>query len=57
MKKFVPYEKLSKKAKRIEDNKRRGSWNGVNPVTKRAKNPNAYDRASFKRDSKKYAAV
>ena len=32
--KFVPNEKLSKKAKRELDAQRRGSWNGVNPVSR-----------------------
>ena len=33
MKDFVVYEKCSKKEKRTRDAMRRGSWNGVNPVT------------------------
>ena len=40
MEKFVPYEKLSKKAKREADSQRRGSWNGVNPVSRKSPNPN-----------------
>lgn len=44
MEKFIPYEKLSKKKKRELDAKRRGSWNGVNPVTRRTANPKAYNR-------------
>ena len=35
MKPFIPYEKLSKKKKKELDSARRGSWNGVNPVTRR----------------------
>lgn len=34
MKKFVPYEKMSKKQKRELDSQRRGSWQGVSPVTR-----------------------
>ena len=34
MEKFIPYEKKSKKAKRAESKKKRGSWNGVNPKSK-----------------------
>lgn len=49
MKKFVPYEKLSKKAKRALDAKRRGSWGALSPVTRRAKNPKAYDRQKARR--------
>ena len=44
MEKFVPYEKLSKKAKREADALRRGSWNGVNPVSRKSPNPKAYVR-------------
>ena len=44
MEKFVPYEKLSKKKKRELDTKRRGSWYGVNPVTRKSENPKAYNR-------------
>ena len=32
-KKFIPYEKLSPKAKREVDKKNRGSWNGVRHYT------------------------
>ena len=44
MEKFVPYEKLSKKARREADALRRGSWNGLNPVTRKSPNPKAYNR-------------
>ena len=44
MEKFIPYEKLSKKKQRELDAQRRGSWNGISPVTRKAKNPKAYDR-------------
>ena len=44
MEKFIPYEKLSKKAKREADAARRGSWNGINPVTRKSPNPKAYNR-------------
>lgn len=49
MAKFVPYEKLSKKKKRELDALRRGSWNGVNPVTRRSENPKAYNRKKARR--------
>ena len=44
MEKFIPYEKLSKKKKRELDLKRRGGWNGLNPVTRMPPNPKAYNR-------------
>lgn len=34
MKKFIPYHKLSKKARKQLDAKRRGSWGNVCPVTR-----------------------
>jgi len=44
MEKFIPYEKLSKKAKREADAQRRGSWNGINPVSRKSPNLKAYNR-------------
>lgn len=44
MGKFIPYEKLSKKAKRELDLKKRGTWGGLNPVTRVPPNPKAYNR-------------
>ena len=44
MEKFIPYEKLSKKKQRELALKRRGSWSGLNPVTRKPPNPKAYDR-------------
>ena len=47
--KFVPYEKLSKKQKRALDRARRGDWGALSPVTRRAGNPKAYNRANMKK--------
>jgi len=44
MEKFVPYEKLSKKKQRELDAMKRGSWGGLNPVTRKPENPRAYNR-------------
>ena len=44
MEKFIPYEKLSKKEQRKRDAQRRGSWQGLSPVTRRPENPTAYNR-------------
>ena len=44
MEKFIPYEKLSKKAKRELDQKNRGTWGNVNPVTRREESNKAYKR-------------
>lgn len=54
MKKFTPYEKLSKKKQRELDSGRRSTWNGINPVTRKAANPKAYNRRkaqTWKNDS------
>ena len=48
MKKFVPYEKMSKKAKRAEDAGRRVTWKS-DPVTRVFKNKKKYDRKSIRR--------
>lgn len=34
VKKFVPYEKASKKEKRKRDSEKRGDWGEINPATK-----------------------
>ncbi|MBD5102932.1 MAG: hypothetical protein HDT27_09655 [Subdoligranulum sp.] len=44
MERWIPYEKLSKKKQRELNAKKRGSWNDVNPVTRKTKNAKAYDR-------------
>ena len=49
MKKFIPYEKLSKKEKRMIDLAGRRTWNGLNPVTRKPRNPKAYNRKKSRR--------
>ena len=43
MERFIPYEKLSKRERKARDAERRMTW-GMNPVTRRPRNPRAYDR-------------
>lgn len=43
MKKFVPKDKLSKKARKILNQKQRKTW-AINPVTRKPANPKAYNR-------------
>lgn len=43
MEKFIPYAKLSKKARRQADLARRRTWT-VSPVTRRPPHPKAYQR-------------
>ena len=44
MQKFIPFEKLSKKKKKELNAKNRGSWYGINPVTRKPENSKAYNR-------------
>lgn len=53
MKRHIPYGKLPKKKKAELDRKKRGSWGGLNPVTRKPDNPKAYKRSkarSWKED-------
>lgn len=34
MKKFVPYEKMSKRKRKEIDKEKRGDWGNINPVSK-----------------------
>ena len=48
MEKFIPYEKLSKKEKRKQNQAKRQTWGALNPVTKKPENSRAYNRKKFK---------
>ena len=41
MEKYIPYEKLSEKEKRKLDSAKRGTWGGINPVTRKPSNSKA----------------
>ncbi len=49
MLKYTPYAKLSKKEQRKLNAQKRGSWNGLDPVTRVPPNPRAYNRAKVRR--------
>ena len=49
MKKFVPYEKMSKKQTREIDKEKRNLWN-MNPATRKSENKKAYNRKKLRRD-------
>ena len=51
MKKYIPYEKLSKTEKKKRNAAKRIVWT-ISPVTRRPDNPKAYNRHRMK-DSKK----
>lgn len=44
MEKFIPFEKLPKKEQREINRAKRGSWYGLNPVTRKLESPKAYNR-------------
>lgn len=44
MEKFISYNKLSKKRQKEENKKKRGSWFGVNPITKIVPSKKLYNR-------------
>lgn len=44
MERFVPLEKRSKKQQREYNAKRRTTWGGLNPVTRKQETPKAYNR-------------
>ena len=48
MQKFIPREKMSKKARRQLDNTRRQTW-GINPVSRVTKDKKKYDRKALRR--------
>lgn len=53
MEKFIPREKMSKKARRALDRSRRGTWGPQNPVTRTVENKKQYNRKKirWKQDS------
>ena len=57
MKKFVSYDKMSKKAQKERNNAQRGSWNGVKPYTrtiKDGKHATKADRSRAKVELRSY---
>ena len=49
MEKFVPFEKLSKKAKRKLNRMKRSTWGALSPATRKPVNPKAYNRRKAQR--------
>ena len=54
---YVPIQKRSKKARRLLNLEHRGTWNGVNPVTRVEKNRKAYHRPRMKRETRQLACA
>lgn len=44
MNRFIPREKLGKRAKEVLDRAKRTTWDGINPVTRKIENKKAYAR-------------
>ena len=44
MKKFTPYDKLSKKMQKEIDNQKRNTWGAINPVTQVISDKKKYSR-------------
>lgn len=44
MEKFIPKEKLSKKARQVLNARQRQTWGSFSPVTRKPQNPKAYTR-------------
>ena len=49
MKKFVPFDKRSKKEQRESNNAKRGVWENVKPIIKVKESKKRYNRNAFKR--------
>ncbi len=49
MEKFIPYEKLSKKARAEKNKQRRKSWGELNPITRKSESKKLYSRKRTER--------
>ena len=49
MEKYISKAKMSKKAQRELDRKKRRTWGALSPVTRRPENPKAYNRKKAQR--------
>ena len=54
---YVPIQKRSKKARRLLNLERRGTWNGINPVTRVENRRKAYHRPRMKRETRLLACA
>ena len=55
MEKMIPLAKQSKASRHEYHLARRGSWNGVSPITRIVQSRRAYDRNCFKREDRRAA--
>lgn len=54
MSKYVPLEKRSKKEQKAFHAVQRGSWNGVNPVSRKTESKKAYKRSRMKQAERQF---
>lgn len=52
MKKYIPFEKLSKKEQKRINTAKRNDWGLTNPVTKRVESRKAYNRNHAKQEAR-----
>lgn len=52
MQRFIPAEKMGKKARKELAKARRRSWGPLNPVTRKPENPKAYNRKKTRREER-----
>lgn len=57
MTQLTPVYKRSKKAQREYHAKQRGSWYGLNPITRTVQSRKAYDRARVKQEHRRDTGV
>jgi hypothetical protein len=50
MKKFIPYEKMSKKQQREFDKAKRTTWGELSPVTRKSESKKIYNRKRIRND-------
>lgn len=53
MPQLIPLDKRSKKAQRKYHTKQRGSWYGLNPITRTVQSRKTYDRARVKQANRR----
>lgn len=51
MEKLIPLSKMSKKARKAYNESKRGSWNGLNPITRTNAKSKGYNRAFEKQSA------
>lgn len=54
--KLIPLKKQSKKSRRKYYAKQRGSWNGIDPITRIVKSKKTYDRHRIKQTNRRTGA-